>query len=95
MTSCDDLVDVGGLEDGRAAGGDELVVVLRAAFAVDDVRVGELDGGGGLADAGRAEHEQFEAFYDRFGFTVHVTWIYLQCPGDCGRPYRQTGKLHQ
>ncbi|CAA9422881.1 MAG: hypothetical protein AVDCRST_MAG64-2997 [uncultured Phycisphaerae bacterium] len=54
------LGHVGRLEDGRPAGGDQLVVVLGPLLAIDDVRVGELDGGGGLADAGRTEHEQLE-----------------------------------
>ena len=58
------LVHVVGLKDGRAAGGDQLVVVLGAALGVDDVAVGELDGGGGLADASGAEHEQLQPLGD-------------------------------
>jgi hypothetical protein len=62
------LVDVHRLIDDRAGGGDELVVVLRAALAVDDVTVGELDRRRGLAHPGRPVHEELEAFGDGLGF---------------------------
>ena len=52
-----DILDIGGLENDRAGCGNDLVVVLRAALAVDDVGIGELNGGRGFTDAGRAKHE--------------------------------------